>query len=208
MSGIVPPTTLAQCRTPEEAFGVVANWFFEERLSIEGGLLVGPESLPPVARHLLVHHEHMTLRLSDYHDRPMRLRVLHERHEGEVYCRCIHLLPQDVERVVEFGIARIDLQATTPAVRQAILARSRPLGDILVNSNVLRRIEPRWYFVFPADAPMTDHFGDSHQGPVYGRLGTIHCEGQPAIDLLEVVTLERLADAGPSSRFRDGDSPS
>jgi chorismate-pyruvate lyase len=193
------PRTLSDCHAPDEAFAVLAEWFFEERLSIEGGVLVDAAQLPPAARDLLAHHEHMTQRLTEFHDRPMTLRVLHERRTGEAYCRCIHLLPQDLDQVVEFGIARIDLSVTTPAVRAAILERGRPLGDILMNSNVLRRIEPRWFFEFPAEAPMTAHFGLDHKGAVYGRLATIHCDEQPAVDLLEVITLHRDQSAGARS---------
>lgn len=185
------PRSLASCRTPDEAFAVLAEWFFEERLSIEGGVLVESKALPVAAQRLLAHNEHMTRRLGDYHSRPMTLRVLHERKDGDTYRRCIHLLPEGVEQVVEFGIARVDLALTTPAVRAEILEKDRPLGDILMNSDILRRIEPRWYFEFPADAPMTANFGPRHDGAVYGRLATIHCDEKPAIDLLEVVTLHR-----------------
>ena len=71
-------------------------------------------------------------------------------------------------------------------VRDEIRAKRAPLGDILIRHNVLRRISPRWYFRFPGHTPVAQAFGETG-GDVYGRVGTIYCNEEPAIDLLEVV---------------------
>ena len=70
------------------------------------------------------------------------------------------------------------------------LAGEIPLGAILITNEVMRRIEPKWYFRFTADAPMAAHFAGG--GAAYGRVGIIHCDGAPAIELLEVVTDHKL----------------
>lgn len=178
---------IAQLNNPKEALDSLCDWFYEDRLSAEGCEPVAPEDLPQAARELLVHHEHMTLRLQRHHGRPVELRVLQQRLDGTLYVRNIVLTLAGTDQVVEFGIVRLDLDFTSKEIREAILAHKRPLGDILVEHDVLRRIEPRWYFRFDRDSPILAHFGDAHPGDAYGRLATIYFEEQPAIELLEVI---------------------
>ena len=88
--------------------------------------------------------------------------------------------------MVEFGIARLELRFTEQEVRSAILDRAAPLGAILIGRRVLTKVTPNWYLRFPADCPVMTYFGT---GPMeaYGRLATIHCNGDAAVELLEVV---------------------
>jgi len=88
---------------------------------------------------------------------------------------------------------RIDLGYTSDSVRAAILDRKMPLGDVLIRANVLRRIEPKWYYRFAEDCPLLADFGEAQPQSAYGRLGTIYCDEQPAIELLEIVYDERTA---------------
>ena len=180
---------IAQLNTPREALESLCQWFYEDRLSAEGCEPVQPEQMPAAARDLLVHNEHMTLRLQAHYGGPVELRVLQHRLDGNLYVRNIVLTLAGTERVVEFGIVRLDMGFTSQEVRDQILARKRPLGDILIEHDVLRRIEPRWFFRFDGDSPITAHFGNEG-GEAYGRLGTIYCDNQPAIELLEVVGTE------------------
>jgi len=48
--------------------------------------------------------------------------------------------------------------------------------------------KPRFFVRFPAGGPVLNLFGASETRPVYGRLGTIYCDEEPAIELLEIVT--------------------
>ena len=165
----------------------LCHWFFEDRLSAEGCEPVLAANLPPAFRDLLVHNEHMTRRLSDYHEATLSLRVLSERREGNVYSRNIELITGD-GHVVEFGIVRIDLNFTPTLIREQILEKHIPLGDILMDNDVLRRIEPRWYLKFSADSPLAARFKNHKGDMLAGRLGTIYCDDAPATELLEVVT--------------------
>ena len=83
---------------------------------------------------------------------------------------------------------RIDLSYTPEIVREAILERRTPLGDILIRHNVLRRIEPRWYLRVSGGCSMFSETIAATTGDTFGRVGTIYCNDQPAIELLEVVT--------------------
>ena len=93
-------------------------------------------------------------------------------------------------RVVQFGIMRIWFGYCGPAVREEILAGRTPLGRILIEHDVLRRIEPTEYLRVIPGKPMTEWFGLDRPRPTYGRLALIHCNGKPAVELLEVVAPE------------------
>jgi hypothetical protein len=75
-------------------------------------------------------------------------------------------------------------------VRAEIIAGETPLGRILIKHDVLRRIEPTGFLrVVPGPALMKQ-FGLAEPAPTFGRLAYIHCNDQPAIELLEVVAPE------------------
>lgn len=150
--------------------------------------VVTGQMLPTSYRHLLDHTEHMTTRLASFHGHPVALSVLAERLEEDCYMREIHLTLADTDCVVEFGIARLDFRFTSAGVREEILAKRKPLGTILIEHDVLRRINPQWFVRFPADGKGRDAFGFPAGHDVYGRIGTIYCNHEPAIELLEIVT--------------------
>ncbi len=151
------------------------------------GMVIDPGNVPEPFARLLVHNDHMTTRLGDYHGGAVELQVLSHKIEGDAYRRLIVLRPAGQNRVVEVGLVRIDLACTSSAVRAMILDEKRPLGDILISANVMRRVEPRWFMRFDGGRLLGDHFGAEHS-PYYGRIGTIYFEDRPAIRLLEVVT--------------------
>ena len=83
---------------------------------------------------------------------------------------------------------RLDFRYMDDAVRDEILRKQMPLGAILIKHNVHRRIKPRFFLRFPPGGPVLGLFGANESRPVYGRLGTIYCDDEPAIELLEIVT--------------------
>lgn len=154
---------------------------------LPSGVVIDRGEVPEPFARLLVHNDHMTTRLGDYHGAAVELQVLSHSIEGDAYRRLIALCPTGQNRVVEVGLVRIDLACTNPAVRAMILDEKRPLGDILIAANVMRRVEPRWFVRFDGGRLLTEQFGAGH-APFYGRIGTIFFEDRPAIRLLEVVT--------------------
>ena len=146
--------------------------------------------MPAPYRNLLVHNNHMTSALASHYGHPVSLRVLGEQRDGHIYSREILLTLGRSDNVVEYGIMRIDLSLVTEAVRSRILARTVPLGDILMRHKVLRRIEPKWFVRFGEGSPLLAHFG-SDVKEAFGRIGIIHCDHKPAIELLEVVVAGR-----------------
>jgi chorismate-pyruvate lyase len=155
---------------------------------------VPPDEVPAPYHGLLVHEHHMTVTVETYHGSLVEVRVLARRHEDESYARKILLALESTGRIVQFGIARVNLRYCSPAVRSEILAARTPLGRILIQHNVLRRIEPTAFLrVIPGSA-MMGWFGLERPQPTYGRLAYIHCNGQPAVELLEIVAPEPAAE--------------
>ena len=132
----------------------------------------------------------MTSTLREFHGQALRLNVLDQRVEGDVYSRSINLALQANGRIVEYGFVRMDMRLVPPSVRAEILEKATPLGDILIKHRVLRRIDPKWFLRFGEDSPMLEWFGTSRPAEAFGRLGVIHCDGQAAIELLEVVPID------------------
>jgi hypothetical protein len=151
--------------------------------------VVSPDEIPFPEDQLLVHHDHMTEVLEKHHGSPVKVNVLQAFLDGDIYTRLITLAPSaEPNKVVEWGIARLDLRYLADEVKAEILARKIPLGAVLIKHNVLRRVKPRYFIRFPDDGPTLGLFGKlPHPGPVYGRLGTIYCDDEPAIEVMEIV---------------------
>lgn len=149
---------------------------------------VDVEGLPEPARSLLAHEHHMTVTVERHFGSEVGVSVLEHKTEGDTYARKILLPLHSDGRIVLFGLVRIRLHYCSPEVRDEILARQKPLGRILIEHDVLRRIEPTAYLRVLPGPKLTERFGLAAPVPAYGRLAFIHCDGQPAIELLEIVT--------------------
>ncbi|MFO0809158.1 MAG: hypothetical protein U0746_11075 [Gemmataceae bacterium] len=149
--------------------------------------LLAPADVPEPYRRLLVHDHHMTVTVEEYYGSKVDVRVLERRRDGDLYCRKILLALQSDGRVVQSGVVRIRLSYCSEPVRAAILEEKTPLGRILIEHDVLRRIEPTAFFRVTPGPLLTSLFGLSEPRDTYGRLGIIHCDGRPAIELLEVL---------------------
>jgi len=149
--------------------------------------VIAPEDMPQPYRGLLVHEEHMTVTVEAFHGGPVDVHVLSSRLDDDLYARKILLVHKATGNIVQFGIVRIDLNMCSAAVRDAILAADTPVGRILIEHDVLRRIEPTAFLRIRPKEMLRGYFGITDDRPVYSRLAFIHCDGQPAVELLEVV---------------------
>ena len=159
--------------------------------------VVQPDEIPFPQDQLLVHHDHMTVVLQRHHGATVRVHVLEEHLDGDVYTRKISLTPAGQDgKVVEWGVVRLDFRYMAREVRDEILRKELPLGAILIKHDVLRRIKPRFFLRFPPGGPVLGLFGDAQTSQAaYGRIGTIYCNAEPAIELLEIVVNCEKADA-------------
>ena len=91
---------------------------------------------------------------------------------------------------MQFGIVRVHLDYCSAPVREAIVAGRTPLGRILIEHNVLRVVEPTAFLRVRPGPAVAKWFGLAQARPTYGRLAVIHCDGQEAIEVLEIVAPE------------------
>lgn len=148
---------------------------------------ISPDSIPEPYRSLLVHTVHMTVTVEEFYGGAVDVRVLETVHCGSEYSRKILLLLRESGRVVQFGLVQIDLDSLSKKVRGEILAGQTPLGRVLIQNDVLRDIHPAGYLKVELDAELTRQFGLRSPVTTYGRLGVISTDGQPAIEVLEIL---------------------
>jgi chorismate-pyruvate lyase len=135
----------------------------------------------------------MTVTVEEHHHSKVNVVVLDKQHNGDIYARKILLALDRDGKTVQFGLVRINLAYCTADVRARIIAQQTPLGRILIEHNVLRRIEPTAFLRVTPGPEMMQWFGIDTPEVTYGRLALIHCDGKPAIELLEIVAPERTA---------------
>lgn len=152
--------------------------------------VVAADWIPEPYRRLLVHEHHMTVTVEAHHGSLVNVKVLECKRDGDSYARKILLALQSNGRVVQFGLVRIWLPYCSDEVRDEILAQKTPIGRILINHNVMRRIEPTEFLRVTPGPDMMQWFGLTTPETTYGRLALIHCDGKPAVELLEIVAPE------------------
>jgi chorismate-pyruvate lyase len=149
---------------------------------------VTPGSLPPPYRKLLAHYEHMTVTVEEFHGCRVDVRVLEAKRGSQEYCRKILLTRQSDGQVVQFGIVRLNLGYLEEPVRREIVSQGTPLGRVLIEHNVLREVELVGAWRIAPGPDLVKLFGLTEPTTCYGRTAIIHCNGEPAVELLEIVT--------------------
>lgn len=149
---------------------------------------VSVEGLPQPYRRLLAHNDHMTVTVEDYHGGPVDVRVL-KRHTTEShYARQILLVRQSDAVVVQYGIMRVNLAYLPAEVQDKIRGERTPLGRILIEHDVHRRVQLFSLRRVGAAEELSRHFQHPPGTITYGRTALIECNGVPAIELLEIVS--------------------
>ena len=189
---------------PKHELDRLTELFPQDRPLFEATAHVAREDLPLVYQRMLAHHYHMTVTMEGYYGGPVQVRVLNERLDGDQYVREITLVrpaksPGEPERVVQYGIVRFDFTYVTPQVKAEILAKDLPLGQVLINHNVLRVIDLGAIMRLTAGPGLAEKLAMPESAVTYGRLATIFCNGAPAVDLLEITApLSELRPDGPT----------
>lgn len=164
--------------------------FFEAPDELGEFTLVEGKDLPQPQRSLLNHHHHMTVTVERHHGCMVDVDVLQHVRSDEFYSREILLRRQSDRAVVLYGIVRIRLDALPPDVRELILARGTPLGRVLIEHDVMRRVELMDLFSVQPGPRLREILGvdsSNSESRCYGRTAMIHVDSKPTIELLEVV---------------------
>lgn len=141
---------------------------------------------PEPYKSMLVHDHHMTVAMEEYHHTAVDVKLLDVLDQGKIYARKILLLKHGTTIPVQFGIVRFNFSFVTENVRQEIVAGETPLGRVLINHNVMRHIDLAAILQFTAGPGLAEPLQMPVGGKTYGRLATIFCNHQPAVDLLEI----------------------
>jgi chorismate-pyruvate lyase len=149
---------------------------------------VSVEAMPQPYRRLLAHNDHMTVTVEDYHGSPVDVRVLQRHATQSHYAREILLARQTDAAVVQYGIMRVNLAYLPAEVQDRIRGEQTPLGRILIEHDVLRRVQLFSLRRVELGPGLGGHFQCSPGTTTYGRTALIECNGVPAIELLEIVS--------------------
>lgn len=149
-------------------------------------------NLPEPAQRLLVHDQHMTVVMERQHRFPVTVEVQARHRSGDSYSRLIRLRRTSDGVIVQGGLVRINLATLPPEVAAAILAEQVPLGRLLIHHQVLRQIDVRQYLRFPPQPSLESWLGRLHGQETFGRLGYLHIDGQPVVELFEILASASL----------------
>ena len=134
-------------------------------------------------RMLLAHDGHMTVTVERFHNGPVDVRVLATKVAGDSYARKILLARESDGVVVQFGIMRLDLSVVSLAVRREVESQQTPLGRILIQHNVLTKVQLSKLFKVAPGHELAGYFGMRPDEITFGRTAVIHCDGEPAVEI-------------------------
>jgi chorismate-pyruvate lyase len=166
----------------------LAELFYDSLADLGQFAQVQPDALPNVYRRLLAHDAHMTVTVEEYHQDSVDVRVLGRVVTPTHYARRILLMRHRDGRVVQFGIMRVNWAWLDPQVRTEIEQEDTPLGRILINHDVLRRIRLSAVWRVAPSVELRRLMELKTPQVTYGRTAIIECDHEPAIELLEIVT--------------------
>ena len=161
--------------------------FFEDANQLGHFEEVTADEVTESSRSLLAHDHHMTVTVEKHHHSKVDVKVLETRTDDQHYSRKILLTRQSDDRVVQYGIVRLNMAFLSPEVSEEILKQETPLGRILINHNVLRVVKLLSLLKIKTESELAGVFGLEPGEIIYGRTALIYCDGAPAIELLEIV---------------------
>ena len=171
---------------PLDELNALTGLFPGQKLLFERAEHLPIALVPEPYKQMLVHDQHMTVTMEAYYNSKVDVKVIGRRLDGNVYSRKILLLKTGTDTVVQFGIVRFNFDYVTLAVREEILKGEIPMGRVLINHNVLRHIDLGAVLRLTAGPALAESLQMKPQQITYGRLATIFCNQQPAVDLLEI----------------------
>ncbi|MDB4408546.1 hypothetical protein N9165_00575 [Akkermansiaceae bacterium] len=138
---------------------------------------------------LLCHDRDMTSTLGDFHEGEVSLKVLKEYLVADLYMREV-VLSVD-EKPVEYGLIEIHLQEFPDDLRERIVSKGEPLGNILNTSGLSYRSEPSSFFAIKDSDFTPDFFPVTGGGSLFGRYNTLlNPEDRILANILEILPRE------------------
>ncbi len=164
---------------------------FYPTLNLLGAFELRQESELPVAyRGLLAHHSHMTVTVERRHGCAVDVQVIRTLRDDQHYSREILLRRQSDRRVVQYGIVRLATGALATDVLSEIFSEGIPLGRVLIQHGVLTQVQLLALWQIKPTETLADLMEMPSGMTTCGRTALIYCDGEPAIELLEIVAAE------------------
>jgi chorismate-pyruvate lyase len=160
---------------------------FPDTFDRPSAVLIPADDVPEPYYELLVHTHHMTVTVEAFYSSPVDVKVLATKQQGDEYARKILLTTRPESKVVQFGLVRIDLGVCSEPVRRAVVEGKTPLGRVLIEHDMLRRIEPVAYLRVTLSPKMAKWFGVPSESETFGRVGVIYTGERPAVEVLEIL---------------------
>lgn len=150
---------------------------------------VSSDQLPAAYSRLLDHNEHMTVTVEAFHESLVDVQVLDARLDKNHYARQILLACQSNGKVVQFGIVRLCFDFLDADIQAEIESQQVPLGRILIEHDVLRQVQLATLWKIETGAHLSALFQVPQGTETFGRTALIYCNGEPAVELLEIMTV-------------------
>jgi hypothetical protein len=132
---------------------------------------VEPDEVQLPYRELLCHDRDMTSTLSRFHGGAVELSVFQEPSADDCYVR--EVLLKVGGKPVEYGLIRIHLEKFPEGMRAEILAREKPLGRILNESDFIYTSEPGGFLKIPSSTFQPGFFPSASSKFLFGRYNTL-----------------------------------
>lgn len=143
--------------------------------------------LPPAYRRLLAHDCHMTVTVEAHFRSPVDVQVLSRQISPAHYAREIVLTRRSDGAVVQFGVVRVRTACLPPGARRRIEDEGTPLGRVLLDEGVLTRVRLSQLWEVAAGGRLAWALRLAAPATTYGRTAVIELDGEPAIELLEIL---------------------
>ena len=148
---------------------------------------VEASDLPEAYQSLLAHHDHMTVTVEAWHNSMVDVRVLDHQRTDDLYARKILLTLHRDASPVQFGLMRINLAGLPEIVQLEIESEALPLGRIMIRHHLMREVELCQLWRITPGPELQTHLQLEDNTPIFGRTARILVDGQPAVELLEIV---------------------
>lgn len=168
----------------------MVSLFYPDATSLGNISKVRQADVPSTYQELLAHTNHMTVTVEEHHRDSVDVQVLQTRTEADKYLREILLLTHGTKLVVQYGIVRLNTKYVPEPARNEILAQTKPLGRVLIEHDILRKIELFELVRIECGSKLAQHFQVPEGTVTYGRSAMLYCNDEPAIELLEIVRPE------------------
>ncbi len=168
----------------------LSDLFYPDLSALGDFTLESAEEIPSVYRKLLAHEEHMTVTVEAHHRCLVDVEVVDRKEQPPHYARKILLRRQRDRAVVQYGLVRINFACLDEPTQREIRSEQIPLGRVLINHNIMRRVRLLHLWRVEPGPELCEFFALDKPRITYGRTAIIDCNGEGAIELIEIVAPE------------------